>query len=44
VNVPDVIEEIGRRLGAVVPPPSRVVLFGSRSRGDADDGSTSTFW
>jgi predicted nucleotidyltransferase len=34
-----VIEEIRVRLAAAVPPRSRVVLFGSRARGDADDGS-----
>ena len=39
MNVPDVIDEIGARLGAVVPPRSQVFLFGSRARGDADDGS-----
>ena len=34
-----VIEEIRVRLAAAVPPRSRVLLFGSRARGDADDGS-----
>ena len=35
----DVIAEIGARLAAVVPLGSRVVLFGSRARGEAADGS-----
>ena len=34
-----VIEQIGTRLAAAVPPRSRVVLFGSRARGEATDGS-----
>lgn len=37
--VPDVIEEIGARLSAAVPPRTKVILFGSQSRGDADAGS-----
>ncbi len=35
----DVIEEIRLRLARVAPPNSRVVLFGSHARGDADDDS-----
>jgi predicted nucleotidyltransferase len=35
----EVIEEIGARLSRVAPPNSRVVLFGSHARGDADEGS-----
>ena len=35
----EIIEEIGVRLGAVVPPRSKVVLFGSQARGDAQVGS-----
>lgn len=33
------IEEIGRRLAKASPPQSRVVLFGSRARGDERSGS-----
>lgn len=35
----EVIDEIGTRLAAAVPPRSQVVLFGSHARGDADDDS-----
>ena len=35
----EIIEEIGVRLARVAPAESRVVLFGSHARGDADDGS-----
>jgi predicted nucleotidyltransferase len=35
----EVIEEIRRRLARVAPGDSRVVLFGSRARGDARPGS-----
>lgn len=35
----EVIEEIGSRLARAVPKDSHVVLFGSRARGQADDGS-----
>lgn len=35
----EIIEEIGVRLGAAVPPGSKVVLFGSQARGDAQVGS-----
>jgi predicted nucleotidyltransferase len=35
----EVITEIGKRLAAVVPAGSRVVLFGSRARGEASVGS-----
>jgi len=35
----EVIEEIGTRLSRVAPPDSRVILFGSHARGDADAGS-----
>jgi len=35
----EIIEGIGVRLGAVVPPGSKVVLFGSQARGDAQVGS-----
>ena len=34
-----VIDEIGRRLARAAPANSRIVLFGSRARGDADSGS-----
>ena len=35
----EVIAEIGSRLARAVPKDSRVVLFGSHARGQADDGS-----
>lgn len=35
----DVIVEIGARLTAAVPPRTRVLLFGSRARDEAVDGS-----
>lgn len=35
----EVIEEIGVRLARVAPRDSRVVLFGSHARGEADEGS-----
>lgn len=35
----EVIDEIGRRLAEAVPAGSRVVLFGSRARGEAADDS-----
>jgi predicted nucleotidyltransferase len=35
----EVISEIGKRLRVVVPAGSRVILFGSRARGDAGAGS-----
>jgi predicted nucleotidyltransferase len=35
----EVITEIGKRLAAAVPVGSRVVLFGSRARGEASVGS-----
>lgn len=35
----DVLGEIGARLTAAVPPRSRVLLFGSRARDEAVDGS-----
>jgi uncharacterized protein len=35
----EVIEEIGVRLARAAPRDSRVVLFGSRARGEADEGS-----
>lgn len=35
----EIIEEIGTRLRAAVPPRSKVVLFGSQARGDADTQS-----
>jgi predicted nucleotidyltransferase len=34
-----VIDEIGRRLAQAAPANSRIVLFGSRARGDAGSGS-----
>jgi predicted nucleotidyltransferase len=34
-----VIDEIGARLAKAAPPNSRVLLFGSHARGNADDGS-----
>lgn len=33
----EVIDEIGERLAKAVPPSSRVILFGSRARGTADE-------
>jgi predicted nucleotidyltransferase len=39
VKLPEVVGEIQERLRAAVPANSRVVLFGSRARGDHDDGS-----
>jgi predicted nucleotidyltransferase len=33
------IEEAGRRIGAAAPEGSRVILFGSHARGDANDHS-----
>jgi predicted nucleotidyltransferase len=35
----EIITEIGKRLAAVVPAGSRVVLFGSRARGEASVAS-----
>jgi len=35
----EVIEEIGVRLARAAPRDSRVVLFGSHARGEADEGS-----
>ena len=34
-----VISEVGKRLAREVPPRSRVVLFGSRARGEAGEDS-----
>ena len=39
MTIDEIIEQIGARLGAAVPPRSKVVLFGSQARGDARDGS-----
>ena len=39
VTESEVIGEIGRRLAGAVPPGSRIVLFGSRARGQSGDGS-----
>jgi predicted nucleotidyltransferase len=39
VSNSEVIDEIRSRLGRAAPPRSRVVLFGSHARGDAEDGS-----
>ncbi|MEN3279993.1 MAG: uncharacterized protein V7607_1133 [Solirubrobacteraceae bacterium] len=39
VTESEVIGEIGRRLASVAPPGSRIVLFGSRARGQPGDGS-----
>jgi predicted nucleotidyltransferase len=33
------IEEAGRRIGAAAPEGSRVILFGSHARGEANDHS-----
>jgi predicted nucleotidyltransferase len=38
-----IIEEAGRRILAVAPPGSRVILFGSHARGDADEHSDLDF-
>lgn len=35
----ELIDEIGRRLAAAAPAGSQVMLFGSRARGDCDEGS-----
>ncbi len=35
----EVVAEIGRRLAEATPEGSRVLLFGSRARGEADEGS-----
>ena len=35
----EIIDEIRRRIAQAAPPDSRVILFGSRARGEADDGS-----
>lgn len=35
----EIIETIAERLGAAVPPGTRVVLFGSQARGDAEPDS-----
>jgi len=38
-----VIEEAGRRILAAAPPDSRVILFGSHARGEADEHSDLDF-
>jgi predicted nucleotidyltransferase len=35
----EIIEEIRMRISRAAPPESRVILFGSRARDEADDGS-----
>jgi uncharacterized protein len=39
VTSAEIIEEIRVRISRAAPPNSRVILFGSRARGEADDGS-----
>ena len=39
VTSAEIIQEIGVRLARVAPRDSRVVLFGSHARGEADEGS-----
>lgn len=39
VTSAEIIEEIRVRISRAAPPDSRVILFGSRARGEADDGS-----
>jgi uncharacterized protein len=39
VTETEIIDEIGRRLAAAAPAGSRIVLFGSRARGEADNRS-----
>ena len=39
VTSAEIIEEIRVRISQAAPPDSRVILFGSRARGEADDGS-----
>ena len=39
VTSAEIIEEIRVRISRAAPPESRVILFGSRARGEADDGS-----
>jgi uncharacterized protein len=35
----EIIEEIRVRVARAAPPDSRIILFGSRARSEADDGS-----
>lgn len=35
----EIIEEIRARISSAAPPDSRVILFGSRVRGEEEDGS-----
>jgi uncharacterized protein len=39
VTTADIIDEIRLRIARAVPADSRIVLFGSRARDEADDGS-----
>ncbi len=39
----EIIEQAGKQLAAAVPPESKVILFGSHARGDADDESDYDF-
>lgn len=39
VTETEIIDEIGRRLAAAAPAGSRIVLFGSRARGEGDTAS-----
>jgi predicted nucleotidyltransferase len=39
VTSAEIIEEIRMRISRAAPPNSRVILFGSRARREADDGS-----
>jgi predicted nucleotidyltransferase len=43
VAAAETIERAGRALIEAAPAPARVILFGSRARGDADEGSDSDF-
>ena len=39
----EMIEQAGAALAAAMPPQSRVILFGSRARGEADESSDLDF-
>jgi predicted nucleotidyltransferase len=39
VDHEELIDRVGRALAAAAPPRSRIILFGSHARGEADRGS-----
>ena len=43
VAAAEMVERAGRALLNAAPAPARVILFGSRARGDADEGSDFDF-